>query len=107
MIIVFVFILTSYFFLGRIPFQFTSNFDGTQTLAPPGIRSSSNISNVVFEKISEDTLESLCEKFEELNELPSCPSEFDVSYAAGVLTAKISHGKSNSSTRTYLHVLIC
>lgn len=56
------------------------------------VRLAATLSNVEFEKISEETLESLCEKFEELNELPSCPTEFDVSYASGVLTAKISHG---------------
>lgn len=38
-------------------------------------------------------MESLCERFEELNELESCPSEFDVTYSAGVLTVTLGGGK--------------
>lgn len=53
----------------------------------------SSLSALEFERISEETLESLCEKFEELNELDGCPSDFDVTYAGGVLTANIGGGK--------------
>ena len=77
----------SFFFSSRRRHTRCADVTGVQTCALP-----ISLSNVEFEKISEETLESLCEKFEELNELPSCPTEFDVSYASGVLTAKISHG---------------
>jgi len=45
-----------------------------------------------FECICEETLESICEKFEQLNELEMCPPDFDVTYAYGVLTVCIGGG---------------
>lgn len=53
----------------------------------------STLSAVEYERVSEETMESLCERFEELNELESCPSEFDVTYSAGVLTVTLGGGK--------------
>ena len=64
------------------------------------VRRCSTLTPLKFEKVSEETLESLCEKFEELNELPCCPADFDVTYSAGVLTASIGGG-------VYLYLPVC
>ena len=60
----------------------------------------STLSAVQFEKISEETLESLCERFEQLNELESCPPDFDVTYSAGVLTVQLGGGKYSLTQRS-------
>lgn len=54
-----------------------------------------------YERVSEETLESLCERFDELNELESCPPDFDVTYSAGVLTVSLGGGELTLFVKVY------
>ncbi|XP_076103947.1 frataxin, mitochondrial-like [Mytilus galloprovincialis] len=51
---------------------------------------SSELSVNKYEEISEETLQSLSDKFDLLAETKDCDPEYDVAYADGVLTVKIS-----------------
>lgn len=63
---------------------------------PKGVISTS-LSDADYNKVADETLESLTELLEELSDLPTTGSEFDVSYSNGVITLKLS-----SSLGTYV-----
>ncbi|XP_033020414.1 frataxin, mitochondrial isoform X2 [Lacerta agilis] len=49
----------------------------------------SSIDETTYEKLAEETLESLTDFFEELADKPFTPQDYDVSFSAGVLTVKL------------------
>ncbi|KAM4808815.1 frataxin, mitochondrial [Rhinophrynus dorsalis] len=59
-----------------------SRRSGTQT-------SASSLDETTYEKLAEDTLDSLAEFFEDLADQPFTPEDYDVSFGNGVLTVKL------------------
>ncbi|XP_060136030.1 frataxin, mitochondrial isoform X2 [Zootoca vivipara] len=49
----------------------------------------SSIDETTYEKLAEETLESLTDFFEELADKPFAPQDYDVSFSSGVLTVKL------------------
>ncbi|XP_077792056.1 frataxin, mitochondrial isoform X1 [Podarcis muralis] len=49
----------------------------------------SSIDETMYEKLAEETLESLTDFFEELADKPFTPQDYDVSFSTGVLTVKL------------------
>ncbi|KAL5003915.1 hypothetical protein ScPMuIL_017371 [Solemya velum] len=54
------------------------------------IKTSTSLTENEFEKIVEDTLDSLAELFEALPELGECDKDYDVEFGNGVLTVRVS-----------------
>lgn len=48
--------------------------------------SGNELDELTFNKLAEETLESLCDLFEDLGDSDDCPSDYDVTYGDGVLT---------------------
>jgi len=53
-----------------------------------------DINEIQFEKLSEETLQSLAEYLDLLSDHPQCPDDYDVAYSQGVLTLRLGseHG---------------
>ncbi|KAG5841256.1 frataxin, mitochondrial isoform X1 [Anguilla anguilla] len=65
----------------------------TATLAEQ-VSQKSEMSEAVYEKLVDETLEALADYFEDLMDLSRTPSDYDVTYSSGVLTVKVGgdHG---------------
>ncbi|XP_041419980.1 frataxin, mitochondrial isoform X2 [Xenopus laevis] len=53
------------------------------------LSNSSSLDETTYEKLAEETLDSLAEFFEDLADQPFTPDDFDVSFGNGVLTIKL------------------
>jgi len=53
----------------------------------------STLSDLDYETVSEETLQSLADKFDELAELSAVGDDYDVNYASGVITVKLGRGR--------------
>ncbi|XP_072031607.1 frataxin, mitochondrial-like [Amphiura filiformis] len=71
-----------------------NNRSFTDFSQPRKYNSNGDLSELVYEKLAEETLEHLSDFFEELGDSHDCPAAYDVTYGDGVLTVKFGaeHG---------------